>query len=54
MGITGYMYDQAVVTLARIWEHGEELRVWHNAKYGLSPTASGVASTCMFELTVNP
>lgn len=31
-GITGFMYGAAVNTLARVWEHGEELRRWHNIK----------------------
>lgn len=30
MGITGYMYGCAVGMLAECWEHGEELRRWHN------------------------
>lgn len=29
-GITGYMYGAAVSVLASCWEHGEELRRWHN------------------------
>jgi len=29
-GITGFMYGCAVATLAHCWEHGEELRRWHN------------------------
>jgi hypothetical protein len=29
-GITGFMYGAAVQVLSRIWEHGEELRQWHN------------------------
>ena len=29
-GITGFMYGCAVSALARFWEHGEELRRWHN------------------------
>lgn len=29
-GITGFMYGCAVSGLARFWEHGEELRLWHN------------------------
>lgn len=28
--ITGFMYGCAVKMLARCWEHGEQLRVWHN------------------------
>jgi hypothetical protein len=29
-GITGFMYGCAVQGLAHFWEHGEELRRWHN------------------------
>ena len=29
-GITGFMYGCAVSILAHAWEHGEELRQWHN------------------------
>ena len=29
-GITGFMYGCAVGGLAKFWEHGEELRKWHN------------------------
>ena len=29
-GITGFMYGCAVSILAQGWEHGEELRRWHN------------------------
>jgi hypothetical protein len=29
-GITGFMYGAAVSVLATSWEHGEELRRWHN------------------------
>jgi hypothetical protein len=32
-GITGYMYGCAVSILAQCWEHGEELRKWHNKQY---------------------
>ena len=31
-GITGYMYGVAVALLSQAWEHGEELRRWHNLK----------------------
>lgn len=30
--ITGFMYGAAVSTLARVWKHGEALRMWHNIK----------------------
>lgn len=29
-GITGFMYGCAVSMLAEVWQHGEELRQWHN------------------------
>lgn len=29
-GITGFMYGCAVFILSQVWEHGEELRRWHN------------------------
>lgn len=29
-GITGFMYGCAVSILSQTWEHGEELRRWHN------------------------
>lgn len=29
-GITGYMYGAAVSVLSKVWEHGEQLRQWHN------------------------
>ena len=29
-GITGFMYGCAVGFLATSWEHGEQLRKWHN------------------------
>lgn len=32
-GITGYMYGCAVSILSQVWEHGEELRKWHNKEY---------------------
>lgn len=29
-GITGFLYGCAVSILSQVWEHGEELRQWHN------------------------
>lgn len=29
-GITGFMYGAAVSTLSYFWQHGEDLRKWHN------------------------
>ena len=31
-GITGFMYECAVSTLAACWKHGDRLRRWHNLK----------------------
>jgi hypothetical protein len=31
-GITGFQYGAAVSILSEVWEHGEELRRWHNLK----------------------
>ena len=33
-GITGFMYGCAVSMLSKCWEHGEELRRWHNVDVG--------------------
>lgn len=44
-GITGFMYGVAVSMLSQLWEHGAELRVAHNAEYGVGPEVQG---------TVNP
>lgn len=33
-GITGFQYGCAVNILAQTWEYGEELRIWHNSRYG--------------------
>lgn len=35
-GITGFQYGCAVSILSLTWQHGEELRRWHNAQYGIS------------------
>ncbi len=29
-GISGFQYGLAVELLSQVWEHGEELRRWHN------------------------
>lgn len=44
-GITGFMYGFAVHILADCWKYGDQLRKWHNQKYGLSEDIEG---------TVNP
>lgn len=43
--ITGFMYGIAVSVLATSWEHGEELRRWHNPRHAdRSRGASGPTS----------
>lgn len=32
-GITGFMFGCAVSVLAQVWEYGDILREWHNARY---------------------
>ena len=44
-GITGYMYGCAVSALAGAWAYGDDLRRWHNGKYGVADDQPG---------TVNP
>jgi hypothetical protein len=29
-GLTGFQYGVAVSVIAQVWEHGDELRRWHN------------------------
>ena len=45
-GITGAMYGCAVATLSEYWEHGEQLRVWHNGLYSYEGT--GVVNPAVF------
>jgi len=35
-GITGFMYSAAASILTSVWEHGEELRRWHNLRHQIS------------------
>lgn len=40
-GIAGYMYGAAVSGLSKFWEHGDDLRAWHNRKYLTEEKAAG-------------
>ena len=40
-GITGFMYGCAVQILSDVWKHGEDLRLWHNKKYGHDRSIKG-------------
>lgn len=46
-GITGYMYNCAVNMLSDYWKYGQELRRWHNKKWGLEDCDGVVNPTVM-------
>jgi hypothetical protein len=50
-GITGFMYGCAVEILSKYWEHGEELRLWHNSHYG--HTGDGVVNPAVLTINVS-
>lgn len=50
-GITGFMYGAAVHMLAECWEHGEDLRRWHNGEYG-QPDAEGTINPAIITIEV--
>lgn len=50
-GITGFMYGMAVAILCDTWVHGQQLRVWHNAKWG-NPDAKEVINPALVEVGV--
>lgn len=52
IGITGFQYGAAVQTLSECWYRGEELRILHNAEYGVAETEEGVVNPAI--LTINP
>lgn len=47
-GISGYMYGCAVQTLSKFWEHGEELREWHNGEHNYN--GQGVANPAVINI----
>jgi hypothetical protein len=53
-GITGFMHNAAIATLAGCWKYGEELRRWHNSQFGQqgkSADASGaVINSCIIKI----
>ena len=52
-GITGFMYGCAVNLLAHTWEHGDQLRKWHNKKYGVSENVEGTVNPAVITINVN-
>lgn len=51
LGITGFQYGCAVNTLSHFWEHGEELRLWHNKQYGVSEDNKGVVNPAILTIS---
>jgi hypothetical protein len=51
-GITGFMYGAAVHCLATCWAHGDQLRKWHNGRYGVGADAKGTVNPAV--LTIGP
>lgn len=49
-GITGFMYGCAVQILSDVWKYGEDLRLWHNKKYGHE--GSGVVNPAIITIEV--
>ena len=49
-GITGFMYGAAVATLSACWEHGEELRKWHNKSY--NHEGDGVVNPAVISISI--
>ncbi len=50
-GITGHMYGCAVNVLSQCWKHGDDLRRWHNKKYGVED-AEGVVNPAVITVEV--
>lgn len=48
-GITRNIYSSAVTILSQVWKYGEDLRNWHNKKYGVSNT-DGVVNPSVLKL----
>ena len=48
-GITGFMYGMAVSILSQCWEHGDDLRKWHNGEYDY--TGDGVVNPAIITIS---
>jgi hypothetical protein len=46
--ITGAMYNSAVNYLVLVWKYGEQLKKWHNDKYGYN--GNGVVDSCFIHV----
>lgn len=50
LGITGFQFGCAVSVLAQTWKHGEELRKFHNNRYGVSEDKEGTVNPAVLKL----
>lgn len=50
LGLSGAQYGFAVGILSKCWKHGEELRKWHNKKYGVSENKKGVVNPAILTI----
>lgn len=50
IGLSGAQYGFAVGILSKCWKYGEELRKWHNRKYGISEDKKGVVNPAMLTI----
>lgn len=50
-GITGFMHGTAVAALSSWWKYGEELRRWHNKKWGRE-NIDGVVNPAVLTVTI--
>jgi len=51
IGITGFMYGMSVNIISQVWEYGEQLRIWHNAKYG-QPHPTGTVNPAIININI--
>lgn len=50
LGITGFQFGCAVSILSQTWKHGEELRKFHNKRYGISEDKEGTVNPAVLKL----
>lgn len=53
MGITGFQYGCVVRGLAEFWKYGDDLRKWHNNKYGVSEDEEGTVNPAVITIKTN-
>lgn len=49
-GVTGFMHGAAVACLAACWVHGDQLRKWHNRKWGIGEDREGTANPAIWTI----